>query len=353
MSGHREFKDALYAQFARIGHALASPKRIELLDLLGQGEKTVELLAEQCATPIKNTSAHLRVLRQARLVDTRRDGTYVNYRLADDDVLRLLRTVETLGHQRLADVQQVVQQFVDRRDQLAPVTLKELRRLVREGEVTVVDVRPAEAFKLGHVPLAVNVPVQSLQTGPDGARHAATLLGQAGLDRSHEAVVVSEGGLSEQAALAFLVLENAGQRKASILLDSIERWAELGNEVARPQAPGQPATRPMTYAAQPAGLRMISEPGRSASGLPRVFIASGNQIPQRAPGAKVIHLPYKQFLNADGTPKAAKDIWSVMSKAGVPRYAEIVLYGDTPGEAAVNYVIFRLMGFADLKVWTP
>ncbi len=163
MSGHRQFKDALYAQFARIGHALASPKRIELLDLLGQGEKTVELLAEQCATPIKNTSAHLRVLRQARLVDTRRDGTYVNYRLADDDVLRLLRTVETLGHQRLADVQQVVQQFVDRRDQLAPVTLKELRRLVREGEVTVVDVRPAEEFAAGHIPGAISIPMADLK----------------------------------------------------------------------------------------------------------------------------------------------------------------------------------------------
>src|SRR5437764_15471192 len=98
MPDHRDFKDALYEQFARIGHAMASPKRIELLDLLGQGEKSVETLAEQIATPIKNTSAHLRVLRQARLVETRRDGTYVYYRLADDNVFRLLRTVETLGH---------------------------------------------------------------------------------------------------------------------------------------------------------------------------------------------------------------------------------------------------------------
>ncbi len=219
------------------------------------------------------------------------------------------------------------------------------------SQMTVLDVRPAEAFKLGHVPLALNAPVQSLHTGPDGARQAALLLGQAGLDRNHEAVVVSEGGLSEQAALAFLMLENAGQRKASILLDSIDRWAELGNEVARPNAPGQPAARPVAYAAQPAGLRLISDPGPSAGALPRVFIASGRQPPQRAPDGKVIHLPYTQFLNADGTPKAAKDIWSLMAKAGVPRYAEIVLFGDTVGEAAVNYVIFRLMGFAGVKVW--
>src|SRR5919206_1294477 len=110
---HRELKDPLYAQFARIGHAVAAPKRIELLDLLAQGEKTVEQLAEYIATPIKNTSAHLRVLRQARLVETRRDGTYVYYRLADDDVSRLLHTLEALGHKQLADVRHVVRMYLD------------------------------------------------------------------------------------------------------------------------------------------------------------------------------------------------------------------------------------------------
>jgi rhodanese-related sulfurtransferase/DNA-binding transcriptional ArsR family regulator len=163
MSGHREFKDALYAQFARIGHALASPKRIELLDLLGQGEKTVETLAEQIATPIKNTRAHLRALRQARLVETRRDGTYVFYRLADDDVFRLLRSLEALGHARLADVQHVVRLYLDGHDQLEPVTFKELRRLMRDDDITVVDVRPAEEFEAGHIPGAVSVPVPELK----------------------------------------------------------------------------------------------------------------------------------------------------------------------------------------------
>jgi rhodanese-related sulfurtransferase/DNA-binding transcriptional ArsR family regulator len=163
MPAHREFKDALYAQFARIGHALASPKRIELLDLLGQGEKTVEALAEQVAVPVKNTSAHLRVLRQARLVETRRDGTYINYRLAGDDVFRLLRSLETLGHSRLTDVQQVVQSYLDGRDELEPVTLKELRRLIRDDAVTVVDVRPAEEYQAGHIPGALSVPVPELK----------------------------------------------------------------------------------------------------------------------------------------------------------------------------------------------
>ena len=163
MPGHRQFKDALYAQFARVGHALANPRRIELLDLLGQGEKTVEALAAHAATPVKNTSAHLRVLRQARLVETRRDGTRVYYRLAEDDVSGLLRTVEALAHRRLAEVEQAVRAHLDGRDQLAPVSLPELRRRLRDDDVTVVDVRPADEYAAGHIPGAVSMPLPELR----------------------------------------------------------------------------------------------------------------------------------------------------------------------------------------------
>jgi rhodanese-related sulfurtransferase len=163
MSNHRQFKDAVYSEFARIGHALSSPRRIELLDLLAQGEKTVELLAAQIATPVKNTSAHLRVLRQARLVDTRAEGTYVHYRLANDDVLRMLRGLEAVGHGQLAEVQQIVRLYVDERDQLEPVTLQELRRLLKDGAVTVIDVRPAEEYKAGHIPGSLSLPLADLK----------------------------------------------------------------------------------------------------------------------------------------------------------------------------------------------
>jgi rhodanese-related sulfurtransferase len=163
MTAHREFKDALYEQFARIGHALSSPKRIELLDLLSQGEKTVEQLAEQIATQIKNTSAHLRVLRQARLVETRRDGTYIHYRLAGDDVFRFLRDLQTLGRNRLAEVQQAASLYIEGRDELEPVTLKELRRRVRDGDTTLIDVRPAEEYRAGHIPGALSIPVNQLK----------------------------------------------------------------------------------------------------------------------------------------------------------------------------------------------
>jgi rhodanese-related sulfurtransferase/DNA-binding transcriptional ArsR family regulator len=160
---HREFKDALYGQFARIGHALGSPKRIEILDLLGQGEKTVELLAEQCATPVKNTSAHLRALRHARLVETRREGTFVYYRLADEDVSVLVRSLQELGRSRLAEVQQVTHLYLDGRDALEPVTLTELRKLVNDDRVTVIDVRPREEFEAGHIPGAISIPVPELE----------------------------------------------------------------------------------------------------------------------------------------------------------------------------------------------
>ena len=160
---HRDFKDPLYEQFARIGNAVASPKRLELLDLLAQGPKSVEMLADETATPVKNTSAHLRVLRQARLVDTRRDGTHIHYRLADDGVVLLLRALQSLAHRRLAEVEQVASLYITKRDELEPVSLPELRRLMRAGDVTVIDVRPKGEYVAGHVPGALSIPVAELK----------------------------------------------------------------------------------------------------------------------------------------------------------------------------------------------
>lgn len=160
---HRDFKDPLYAQFARIGHAVSAPKRIELLDLLSQGEKTVEQLAAQSDTPVKNTSAHLRALRQARLVETRRAGAHVHYRLAGDDVFRFLRELQALARGRLAEVEQVATLYLDGRDELEPVTLAELRRRLRAGDVTVIDVRPDEEYRAGHIPGALSIPVAQLK----------------------------------------------------------------------------------------------------------------------------------------------------------------------------------------------
>ena len=140
------------------------------------------------------------MLRQARLVETRRDGTYVYYRLADDDVFRLLRTLETLGHSRLADVQQVVQSYLDGHDELEPVTFKELRRLMREDDVTVVDVRPAEEYEAGHIPGALSVPVPDLKTAP--ARAAEGPRGDRVLPRAVLRVFARRGDAAPQARVS-------------------------------------------------------------------------------------------------------------------------------------------------------
>jgi rhodanese-related sulfurtransferase len=113
--------------------------------------------------PIKNTSAHLRVLRQALLVETRRAGTHVHYRLADEGVFHFLRALQTLAHGRLAEVERIAALYFTERDQLEPISLKELRGLIRDGAVTVIDVRPAAEYDAGHIPGAISVPVAQLK----------------------------------------------------------------------------------------------------------------------------------------------------------------------------------------------
>ena len=158
----RPLKNLVYSNLARVGQALASPTRIELLDLLAQGEKTVERLAEESACPVKNTSAHLRVLRQGRLVEVRRQGTFIHYRLAGPAVGRLLGQLHSAGRQQLAEVEHDVRRHLDDRDGVDAVSLPELRVLLREGRVTLLDVRPHDEFLAGHLPGARSIPKADL-----------------------------------------------------------------------------------------------------------------------------------------------------------------------------------------------
>jgi rhodanese-related sulfurtransferase len=162
-STHRDFKDRRFEQFARIGKALASPKRLEILDLLAQGERTVEEIARETAMPVANASQHLQVLKGARMVEFRREGLYAYYRLADESVFRTWQAVRTLGETRLAEIDRVVETFLEDRDALEAVGAAALMERLSDGNVVVLDVRPEEEYRAGHIPGALSVPVDVLE----------------------------------------------------------------------------------------------------------------------------------------------------------------------------------------------
>jgi 3-mercaptopyruvate sulfurtransferase SseA len=230
--------------------------------------------------------------------------------------------------------------------------------------VSVVDVRPPAAYSQGHVPFAVNVPAESFRGHAGDPRKLAELLGASGVDPSHEAVIVSGGGLTKDAALAYVMLERLGQKKVSIFVDSLDSVealdklarANLGltkeaTIVGKPTKPTDMAVMPAKYEPAPGAPASFASPAKAGDqALSRVYIASGAAVPARAVDGKVVHVPYTELLRPDGAPKAAKDIWAVLSKAGVPRYAELVTYSDDPGEAAVNYYLLKLMGFPQARL---
>jgi rhodanese-related sulfurtransferase/DNA-binding transcriptional ArsR family regulator len=162
--GDQAAKTALYDELALVGKALASGRRMELLEVLANGERTVEALAGEAGLSVANTSQHLQVLRQAGVVATRRAGTSVHYRLAGPEVFALWRLFRSVASGRLAAVPQLAAAYLGDRDQLEPVTREELARRLRDGErLVVLDVRPASEHAAGHVPGAVSIPIQELR----------------------------------------------------------------------------------------------------------------------------------------------------------------------------------------------
>lgn len=159
----RRFKDAIYRQLARIGKALASPRRLELLDLLAQGPHTVERLARETGQSVANTSQHLQLLRRARLVEAEKRGLYVTYRLPNDGVAEFYRGMRVLAESRLAEIHRIARDFLTGRGALEPVDREILIGRVLRGEVTLLDVRPVEEYAAGHIPGAVSVPLRELE----------------------------------------------------------------------------------------------------------------------------------------------------------------------------------------------
>jgi rhodanese-related sulfurtransferase len=211
------FKTAIYEQIARIGKATASPGRLELLDLLAQGPRTVEALAGQIGQSVANTSHHLQVLRRARMVEADKAGVYVAYRLADqvgDFVLQL----RTLAHARLAEIERVSRDYLVRRGAMEAVGDDELLRRVRSGDVTVIDVRPSEEFEAGHIPKAISLPLAELRTR---LRE---------LPKNREIVAYCRGPYCVMALDAVDVLREKGFR-AHRMEHGVAEWRALGGRV--------------------------------------------------------------------------------------------------------------------------
>jgi DNA-binding transcriptional ArsR family regulator len=159
----RVFKDRLYGQYARIGKALGNPARLEILELLAQGERTVESLTQELGLSTANTSQHLQVLRGAGLVDSRRSGLFIHYRLADDSIVQLSTAIRTVAQRRLADFERLVRDQFQGRSDAEAVSLRELLDRARRDEVVVLDTRPTTEYRAGHIRGAISVPVDELQ----------------------------------------------------------------------------------------------------------------------------------------------------------------------------------------------
>lgn len=213
-------KRDVFANLARIGTALSSSTRIEFLELLAQTERTVEQLASLTGTTVANTSQHLQKLRQAGLIVGRKQGLYVYYRLAGDEVVGLLSAIGRVGEAHVAEVERIVRLYFAHKDELEPIPAKELLQRARKGLVTVLDVRPAEEFAAGHVAGAVNIPIQELE------RRLKEL------PKRREIIAYCRGPYCLMSYDAVALLRRKGL-KARRLVDGLPEWRLAGMPVER------------------------------------------------------------------------------------------------------------------------
>ena len=216
--------DPVYQHLARIGRALASAPRLALLDLLRQGPRTVEAVAREAGLSLANASQHLKVLRQARLVETEKRGVFVTYRVADSAVDDFYGALRGLGEARLAEVQQIAHAFVEKRGRLEAIDKQRLIERIRAGDVIVLDVRPTEEYRAAHIAGAVSLPLGELEKR----------LG--GLPTEQEVVAYCRGPYCVLAPEAVQLLRARGYR-AIALGDGVAEWRAQGLPVAVGDAP--------------------------------------------------------------------------------------------------------------------
>ncbi|RNJ47911.1 ArsR/SmtB family transcription factor [Methylocystis hirsuta] len=208
-------KQALFAEFAAVARALGHAHRLELLEQLAQGERSVEVLAQKSGLSIANASQHLQHMRRAGLVTSKRDGKFVYYRLADDAVLDLLAALGRLAERNVAEVERIMRRYFNDRDGLEPVPREELLERMRARSVTVLDVRPEDEFALGHLPNALNIPLKAMEARLNE------------LDPSREVVAYCRGRFCVLSFEAAALLRSRGF-KARCLEDGLPEWRAAG-----------------------------------------------------------------------------------------------------------------------------
>lgn len=217
---NKTFKSDLFEQFARVGKALSSGKRLQMLEYLAQGERSVDVLARMTGLSVANTSQHLQLLRQAGLTSTRKEGLYVFYRLSGDSIVRLLAALRVVGQEHLAEVDKLVKVYLESKDSLEPVPAKELLQRAKTGVVVVLDVRPPEEYAAGHIRGAINVPLAEL----------TKRLHEIPSDK--EVVAYCRGPYCLLAFEAVMQLRKKG-RQAHRLADGFPEWKSAGLPIAQ------------------------------------------------------------------------------------------------------------------------
>lgn len=217
---NRQIKDAIYGQLASLTKALSSPKRLEIIDLLCQGEKTVEAISENAGLGIKNASAQLKELKSARLVGARRQGKYVFYRIADPAISNFWTRLRTFGHSQLNEIQAIAREAFNAPEALEEMSRKTLLAKARRGDLILLDVRPIDEYEQGHLPYAISVPISQLP------KHLKTL------PRKSEVVAYCRGPYCFFAKEAVETLRKKGFN-AYNLKDSVVDWADNGMPVVR------------------------------------------------------------------------------------------------------------------------
>ena len=207
----REFKDQTYAQLAKIGKAIASPKRLEILDILAQGAKTVEMISKETQMSVANTSQHLQTLLESRLVEYSKQGLYSYYRLADKTVANFILSLQLLAEARIAEIQRIRDDLYSNKDNLEKIRMDELLERMKKESVTLIDVRPKEEYEILHIPGANSIPVEELE------KHLSTL------PPNHEIVAYCRGKYCLLSVEAVELLRAHGFN-AFRLEESVQEW---------------------------------------------------------------------------------------------------------------------------------